>query len=101
MPHYEFDLGQGHRAELVQFDGDRGVLIATRPSPPGSTLAARGAANQAFSFKVRGSARSSDGRFRIEGRFVSLSRDQRDELARTLAAGGEPAEPNVPPNEKP
>ncbi len=74
-------LEGGEQAELVESDGERVVLIATRAYPPGATLSGVAAGLEApFLVKVRGSKRREDGRFRVEGRHVNLSRAQRQRL---------------------
>jgi hypothetical protein len=67
--------------------GDFVTLASTAPSPPGSTLEAThqgGERSVSVRVKVRGCRRHSlpDGRdgFRIEGRFVSLTRADREGL---------------------
>ena len=67
--------------------GDAVTLASTAPSPPGSTLEAvhsEGARSVTVRVKVRGCRRQQlpDGRdgFRIDGRFVSLSRAEREIL---------------------
>jgi hypothetical protein len=71
----------GGEARLVETDGERVVVEATRPFPVGATLVAEepdGAAQ--YRIKVRGGRRASDGWFRVEGRFVSMTRAERAEL---------------------
>lgn len=80
-------LKRGGEAFIVQHAGDFVTLLSTAPSPPGSTLEAthtRGAHSVEVRVKVRGCRRESlpDGRagFLVEGRFVSLSRSDRETL---------------------
>ena len=77
------ELANGDRALVLETDGDRVTLFARAAAPPGSTLAAR-LNGAAVSVKVRGSRKvepDADGRcFRIEGRFVGLSRALRQAL---------------------
>jgi hypothetical protein len=80
-------LKRGGDAFLVEHEGDFVVLASTAPSPPGSTLEASyaGAARSVpVRVKVRGCRRDAlpDGRegFRIDGRFVSLTRGDREAL---------------------
>ena len=72
--------GRGHIVELA---GDHVVFASSVPSPPGSTLEAR-ARDVTIFIKVRSckSELLADGSagFRIEGRFVSLSRADREKL---------------------
>lgn len=68
----------GDTAELVESDGARAVLISARAYPPGAPLIGELAESAApLEFRVRGSRRLEDGRFRVEGRHVNLSRAQR------------------------
>jgi hypothetical protein len=76
----ELALPAGGTALILETDGERVVLLAPNARPPGSSLLATfGSSN--VTIKVRGSQRvepDADGRcFRIEGRFVSLSRELR------------------------
>jgi hypothetical protein len=87
-------LKRGGDAFIVEHSGDFVTLASTAPSPPGSTVeAVFGAAARSVSMrvKVRGCRREPlpDGRdgFRIEGRFVSLTRADREIL---LASQTEP-----------
>jgi hypothetical protein len=71
------DLERGGTAVLVVLEGEHVTLLAPSAFPPGSTLAASYDGHP-LSVKVRGSRRvepDEAGRcFRVEGRFVSLSR---------------------------
>ena len=80
-------LKRGGDAFIVEHDGDFVVLASTAPSPPGSTVEAThvgGARSVTVRVKVRGCRRDHlpDGRegFRIDGRFVSLTRGDREVL---------------------
>ena len=76
----ELALDGGGTARLEESDGNRVVLLATRASPPGSTLAGRTGDDAPYLVKVRGCRRIDDAepaQFRIEGRWVNLSRAQR------------------------
>jgi hypothetical protein len=75
----ELALEGGGRATLVETDGDRVTLLATRPFPPGSPLAGEGPLGT-LRVKVRGCKRDGEA-FRVDGRFVNLSREQRAALA--------------------
>ncbi len=77
----------GGDAFIVEHDGDFVVLASSAPSPPGSTVEATHAAAErsvTIRVKVRGCRREPlpDGRdgFRIDGRFVSLTRADREIL---------------------
>jgi hypothetical protein len=77
----------GGDAFIVEHSGDFVTLASSAPSPPGSTLEAvhaEGARTVTVRVKVRGCRRHNlpDGRdgFRIEGRFVSLTRADRERL---------------------
>lgn len=83
----ELALEGGGTAEVDESDGEHVVLLATRSSPPGSTLTGRAGDDGRFLVKVRGCRRVADQeptRYRIEGRWVNLSRAQR---ARVMEAG--------------
>ena len=80
-------LKRGGDAFIVEHAGDAVTLASTAPSPPGSTVEASFAGpprSVSVKVKVRGCRRASlpDGRdgFRIDGRFVSLSRGDREAL---------------------
>jgi len=76
----------GGDAFIVEHAGDFVTIASTAPSPPGSTLEASfsGPRSVTVRVKVRGCRRHDlpDGRdgFRIEGRFVSLTRAEREAL---------------------
>lgn len=77
----------GGDAFIVEHDGDFVTLASSAPSPPGSTVEATHqgeARSTTVRVKVRGCRRDNlpDGRdgFRIEGRFVSLTRGDREAL---------------------
>jgi hypothetical protein len=73
----ELALPSGGTAAVLETDGERVTLLAPVASPPGSSLSAS-FDGQGVTIKVRGSRRvEPDGAgrsFRVEGRFVSLSR---------------------------
>ena len=80
-------LKRGGDAFILEHEGDFVVLASTAPSPPGSTLEASYAGltrSVPVRVKVRGCRRDGlpDGRegFRIDGRFVSLTRGDREVL---------------------
>lgn len=76
----------GGDAFIVHHDGDFVTLASSAPSPPGSTVEATfaGARSVSVRVKVRGCRKDAlpDGRegFRIDGRFVSLTRGDRETL---------------------
>ncbi|HYQ15240.1 MAG TPA: hypothetical protein VEQ58_05780 [Polyangiaceae bacterium] len=77
----------GGDAFIVEHQGDFVQLASTAPSPPGSTVEATHTADArsvTVRVKVRGCRREPlpDGRegFRIDGRFVSLTRNDRELL---------------------
>ena len=81
------ELKRGGDAYIVEHQDDFVTLASSAPSPPGSTVEAqhrREAGNVTVRVKVRGCRRHPlpDGRdgFRIEGRFVSLTRADRETL---------------------
>lgn len=76
--------GEG-TAELVETDGEVVLLSATRSSPPGSILTGTDeVTGVAYKIKVRACRREAEGKaaFRIEGRFVDLTRAMREVLMR-------------------
>jgi hypothetical protein len=73
----ELELAGGDRARIESSDGERVTLLSDVAAPPGATLSGALAGEPAsYSVKVR-SCRRDGGLFRIEGRFVNLSRAQR------------------------
>jgi hypothetical protein len=84
----ELALAGGGRALVLESDGAGAVLISTHPLPPGATLVGESADDGVFSLKVRGCRREStlppewrgESAFRIVGRWVNLSRAQRERL---------------------
>ncbi len=80
------DLARGGSAAVLETDGDHAALLSSLPSPPGSTLELS-LEGTSYRVKVRGCRRQAEadaaGRaFRIEGRWVNLSRSQRERLLR-------------------
>jgi hypothetical protein len=84
------DQGRGAgEARLIESDGDRAVVEATAPFPIGATLSALDPeTGLEYRIKVRAGRRLDERRFRVEGRFVSLTREQRDGLLAALAVRG-------------
>jgi hypothetical protein len=73
-------------ARLVETDGERAELDVTRPFPTGTTLVGIETDTQIeYQFKVRHCRRQEEGWYRVEGRFVSLTKEQRQAV---LAAVG-------------
>lgn len=86
----KFRWEQGGEATLERLDGDFATFISTTASPPGRPLAALTDAGKRYQFKVRGCVRveRAPERYRIEGKFFNLTRDQRHAL-QDLALGAE------------
>ena len=82
------DRGQGEgQARLVKTDGHHAVVESTLPFAAGATLVGVDAATGTeYRIKVRGGKRIDDTWFRIEGRFVSLTKAEREVLLAGLAA---------------
>lgn len=81
------DQGQGEgEARLLETDGHRAVVQSTLPFAAGATLLAVDPASQTqYQLKVRGGRRIDERWFRIEGRFVSLTKAERERLLAELA----------------
>jgi hypothetical protein len=78
-----FELEDGSRASILESDGERVVLSAERPAPPGATLKLRfSTESESYDVKVRSCRRVTEPApaFRIEGRWVNLTRSQRERL---------------------
>jgi hypothetical protein len=75
----ELELDGGGSATLLEIDGERLTLLAPRAFPPGSTLTCSSAATGKLEIKVRGCRKDAEA-FRVDGRFVNLSRTQREAL---------------------
>jgi hypothetical protein len=86
------DQGQGEgEARLIETDGQRAVVESTLPFAAGATLIGIDAVTSTeYRIKVRGGRRIDAQWFRIEGRFVSLTRAERDRLLATLGGNSEP-----------
>jgi len=82
------DQGQGEGdVRLLESDGHRAVVQSTLPFAAGATLLAVDPASQTkYQIKVRGGRRIDDRWFRIEGRFVTLTKAEREHLLAQLAA---------------
>ena len=75
-------LDGGGTAWLLDTDGEVASLHSTRATPPGMPLSGTSADGQKYQLKIRGCRRDGDTddgapRYRIDGRWVSLSRAQR------------------------
>lgn len=82
------DRGQGEgQARLVETDGQHAVVESTLPFAAGATLVGIDAATGAeYRIKVRGGKRIDATWFRIEGRFVSLTKAEREVMLEAFAA---------------
>ncbi len=92
----ELGLARGGSALVTATDGERVSLLASASSPPGSTLELT-LEGKSLRVKVRGCRRLSQadaaGRaFQIEGRWLSLSRGERERLL-SASGGGRDDEP--------
>ncbi|MEO8182363.1 MAG: hypothetical protein ABI895_26300 [Deltaproteobacteria bacterium] len=85
------DQGRGGgEVRLIETDGEWAVVEATQAFPIGATLRAVDAATGVeYRIKVRGGKKVAEGWFRVEGRLMSLTREQREKL---LGAIGKPSE---------
>ena len=85
------DQGRGGgEVRLIETDGDWAVVEATQAFPIGATLRALDTTGTEYRIKVRGGKKVSEGWFRVEGRLMSLTREQRERLLESLR---EPAAP--------
>ena len=88
------DQGRGGgEARLIETDGDWAVVEATQAFPIGATLRALDAAGTEYRVKVRGGKKVEEGWFRVEGRFVGMTREAR---ARLLEAASQRLDPGAP-----
>ena len=80
----ELELEDGTSASILETDGDRVVLSAEKPAPPGASLRLRFVDESGtYVVKVRGSRRVEEAgveSFRVEGRWVNLTRVQRERV---------------------
>ena len=79
-------LGPGE-ARVLETDGERAVLAASQPYPAGATLIGVAPSGTEYRVKVRGGRRLDERWFRIEGRFVSLTKPQREEVIALMQSG--------------
>ena len=89
MSAFELSLPGGGTAAVVESDGHHAVVLATRPFAPGTPLDATALDGSGlYRLKVRGSRRIDDtGHYRIEVRWVNISREQRKHLCDRVARG--------------
>lgn len=90
----QWHLEGGGSATLLETDGVRATLRASRSFPPGSTLHARPApegtsAMGPLQVKVRDCVREPSGAFCVTGRFVSLPKAMRQRLLEALESSSE------------
>jgi hypothetical protein len=87
------DQGRGGgEARVVESDGEWAVVEATQAFPIGATL--RGVETETgteYRVKVRGGKKLRDGCYRVEGRFVGMTREERDRLLAAVAGQGSAA----------
>jgi hypothetical protein len=81
------DRGQGEgEARIVETDGYRALIESTLPFAKGAMLIGVDPAKGVeYRVKVRGSRRLNERWFRIEGRFVSLTKPERERLLAEFA----------------
>ena len=71
-------VATGGEATLLQADGERATLLTTQPFPPGTPLTLRSENGAQLQFKVNRCQKLGDEKsYRIQGRWVSLSRADR------------------------
>lgn len=71
--------GEGS-ARLLESDGDWAVIEATHPYPIGATVRALDPGGTEYRIKVRGGKKVAEGTFRVEGRLLGMTREQREGL---------------------
>lgn len=78
----------GGEAEVVETDGERLVVMSTRAAAPGQPLGAISGlqSTSRVRIKVQGCCRQPDGRFRIHGRWLDLTRSTREEIVARLGS---------------
>ena len=88
------DQGRGGgEARVVESDGEWAVIEATQAFPIGATV--RGVEVETgteYRVKVRGGKKLRDACYRVEGRFVGMTREERDRLLASLAGSGSAGE---------
>ncbi len=75
--------GEG-TARLLESDGDWAVIEASHPYPIGATVRALDPGATEYRIKVRGGKKLSEGVFRVEGRLLGMTREQREALLAQL-----------------
>jgi hypothetical protein len=77
----------GGEAVVVETDGERLVVMSTRAAAPGQPLSAQSdlQSSSRVRLKVQGCRREPDGRFRIHGRWLDLTRATREEIVARFA----------------
>lgn len=78
------DLGRGDEARVVAVDGERITVHSDRAAAPGSRVEGK-ALGRTYRFKCHRCVRDGDG-FMVEGRFIDLTRGQRQALEAALEA---------------
>lgn len=89
------DRGQGEGlARLIETDGQRAVVESNQPFAVGATLIAiHPPSGVEYRIKVRSGRRLNETWFRIEGRFVSLTKPEREGLLAQVASSPGPNDP--------
>jgi hypothetical protein len=83
------DQGQGGgEARLIETDGEWAVVEATQAFPIGATLSGADETGATYRIKVRGGKKVGQGCFRVEGRLLGLTREQRERLLAAAGAAG-------------
>jgi len=68
-------LSDGSKVTLLESDGEQAVLLSPQPAPSGTPLMIRNDTGAEFQLKVNRCQKSANpGEFRIEARWVTLSR---------------------------
>jgi len=82
-------VDQGHgegEARLLETDGNRALVQSSQPFPTGATLIGIDLETGAeYRVKVRHGRRKDDRWFQIEGRFLSLTKEQREAVLAAVA----------------
>jgi len=85
------DQGRGGgEARLIETDGEWAVVEATQAFPIGATLRALDETGTEYRVKVRGGKKVGEGWFRVEGRLVGLTREERERLLDAVPPEGVP-----------
>lgn len=78
----------GGEATIASLDGERVLLVSTRPFPPGSRPSGTLPSGSSVRFKTLGSQREGD-TFNVRARLLDATRALRDEIARSLSITAE------------